>query len=65
MGRELTDQPGRAAFAALARSSVVHVAFAFFAMGAWATFANRSAGMSHALIAGLLQGALSGGITWS
>jgi hypothetical protein len=47
----------------LARSSVVHVAFAFLAMGAWAVFANRSAGLSHALIAGLVQGALSGGIT--
>jgi hypothetical protein len=50
-------------FAALARSSAVHVGFAFLAMGAWAMFANRSAGLSHALIAGLVQGALSGGIT--
>jgi hypothetical protein len=49
--------------AALARSSVVHVAFAFLAMGAWAVFANRLAGLSHALIAGLVQGTLSGGIT--
>jgi ascorbate-specific PTS system EIIC-type component UlaA len=49
--------------AALARSSVVHVAFAFLAMGAWAVFANRAAGMSHALIAGLVQGALSAAIT--
>jgi hypothetical protein len=49
--------------ATLARSSVVHVAFAFLAMGAWAVFANRSAGLSHALIAGLVQGTLSGGIT--
>jgi hypothetical protein len=49
--------------AALARSSVVHVAFAFLAMGAWAVFANRTAGLSHALVAGLVQGALSGGIT--
>ncbi len=48
---------------ALARSSVVHVTFAFLAMGAWAVFANRAAGFSHALIAGLVQGALSGGIT--
>jgi hypothetical protein len=49
--------------AALARSSVVHVAFAFLAMGAWAVFANRAAGLGHAAIAGLVQGALSGGIT--
>jgi hypothetical protein len=63
VGRELKEQPGQTAFAALARSSVVHVAFAFLAMGAWAVFANRSAGLSHALVAGLVQGALSGGIT--
>jgi hypothetical protein len=49
--------------AALARSSVVHVAFAFLAMGAWAVFANRAAGLSHALVAGLVQGTLSGAIT--
>lgn len=54
--------PGRV-LSALARSSAVHVAFAFLAMGAWAVFANRSAGLSHALVAGLVQGALSGGIT--
>ena len=59
----MTVQPASNAFAALARSSAVHVAFAFLAMGAWAVFANRSAGLSHALIAGLVQGALSGGIT--
>jgi hypothetical protein len=47
----------------LARSSVTHVAFAFLAMGGWAVFANRSAGLSHASTAGLVQGALSGGIT--
>ena len=49
--------------ATLARSSPVHVAFAFLAMGAWAVFANRFVGLSHALTAGLVQGALSGGIT--
>jgi hypothetical protein len=51
------------ALAALARSTLVHVAFAFVAMGAWAVFANRSAGASHALTAGLVQGAASGSIT--
>jgi len=49
--------------AKLARSSVVQVGFAFLAMGAWAVFANRSAGTAHALTAGLVQGALSGAIT--
>jgi hypothetical protein len=48
---------------ALARSSAVHVAFAFLAMGAWAVFANRTAGLGHAATAGLVQGALSGAIT--
>jgi hypothetical protein len=61
--RKLTAKPGPGAFAALARSSVVHVGFAFLAMGAWAVFANRSAGTTHALTAGLVQGALSGAIT--
>lgn len=49
--------------ATLARSSVVHVAFAFLAMGAWAVFANRVVGPGHALLAGLVQGTLSGAIT--
>ncbi|HEX4199087.1 MAG TPA: hypothetical protein VHZ26_16745 [Caulobacteraceae bacterium] len=49
--------------ATLARSSVAHVAFAFLAMGAWAVFANRVAGPGHALLAGLVQGSLSGAIT--
>jgi hypothetical protein len=47
----------------LARSSAVHVAFAFLAMGGWAVFANRSVGLSHAALAGLVQGTLSGAIT--
>ncbi len=55
--------PAPKTITALARSSVVHVAFAFLAMGAWAVFANRWAGISHALVAGLLQGTLSGAIT--
>jgi hypothetical protein len=41
----------------------VHVGFGFLAMGAWAVFANRSAGAGHALLAGLVQGTLSGAIT--
>jgi hypothetical protein len=50
--------------AALARSTVTHVAFAFVAMGAWAVFANWSASVHHALAAGLVQGAASGAITF-
>jgi hypothetical protein len=48
---------------ALARSTAVHVALAFLAMGGWAAFANREAGPDRALIAGLVQGGLSGAIT--
>jgi hypothetical protein len=47
----------------LARSSVTHVAFAFAAMGGWAVFANRAHPASEALVAGLLQGALSAATT--
>ncbi|NRA31278.1 MAG: hypothetical protein HRU11_13565 [Parvularculaceae bacterium] len=41
----------------------MHVAGAFIAMGSWAVFANRDAGMSAALIAGGVQGSLSALIT--
>lgn len=50
--------------ASLARSSAVHVAFAFLAMGSWAVFANRAHAMPAPLIAGAIQGALSGTITF-
>jgi len=43
----------------LARSGIVHVAFAFAAMGGWAVFANRAHPAAEALSVGLLQGALS------
>lgn len=49
--------------ASLMRSSVVHVAFAFVAMGGWAAFANRAHPMPAPLQAGLIQGALSAVIT--
>ena len=49
--------------ARLMRSSIVHVAFAFLAMGSWAAFANRAHPMPAPLQAGLIQGALSAGIT--
>ena len=48
----------------VARSSWVHVAFAFVAMGGWALFANRAHGLSRAVPPALLQGALSAGLTF-
>jgi hypothetical protein len=49
--------------AGLMRSSIVHVGFAFLAMGSWAAFANRAHPMPAPLYAGLLQGAISATIT--
>lgn len=49
--------------ARLMRSSIVHVGFAFLAMGSWAAFANRAHPMPAPLQAGLLQGAISATIT--
>ncbi|MDK1373592.1 MULTISPECIES: hypothetical protein [unclassified Sinorhizobium] len=46
-----------------ARSSMVHVLFAFLAMGGWAVFANSGHPMPQPLISGFLQGALSAGLT--
>lgn len=50
-------------FARVARSSAVHVAFAFIGMGSWAVFANHAHAMPAPLLAGLVQGGLSGAIT--
>lgn len=47
----------------LAGSSMVHVLFAFVAMGSWAVFANRAHPMPQPLVAGIVQGALSAVIT--
>jgi len=47
----------------LARSSIVHVAVAFLAMGGWAFLANRAHAFPQPLVAGLVQGSLSGAIT--
>lgn len=47
----------------LMRSSIVHISFAFLAMGGWAAFANRAHPMPAPLQAGLLQGAISATIT--
>jgi len=46
-----------------ANSTFVHVAFGFVAMGAWAVFANRDHPLSQALLAGLVQGIISGSLT--
>jgi len=45
------------------RSTALHVTLGFIGMGAWAAFANRSHGEATMLLAFVLQGALSGGIT--
>lgn len=45
------------------RSTWLHVAFAFIAMGAWAAFANRAHDTQAILIAFLVQGTLSGLLT--
>lgn len=46
-----------------ARSGGVHFLAAFCAMGGWALFANRMHPMPAPLLAGLVQGVLSGAIT--
>tara|TARA_R110000803_G_scaffold85747_1_gene152051 strand:- start:2246 stop:2650 length:405 start_codon:yes stop_codon:yes gene_type:complete len=43
--------------------TVTHVSFAFLAMGGWAVFANLGHPFPEPLIAGLVQGILSGTIT--
>ncbi|HEV7318878.1 MAG TPA: hypothetical protein VGO04_09745 [Ensifer sp.] len=48
---------------ALASKGAVHVAFAFFAMGGWALFANRLHPMPRPLVAALVQGSLSALLT--
>ncbi|MCF6219730.1 MAG: hypothetical protein L3J65_01325 [Robiginitomaculum sp.] len=50
-------------FKSVMNSTFVHVGFAFLAMGSWAVFANRAHPMPEPLIAGLVQGTLSGTIT--
>jgi len=47
----------------LAQNTLVHVAFGFLAMGAWAVFANRAHPLPEALQAGLVQGLISGTLT--
>ncbi|MGQ0531661.1 MAG: hypothetical protein ACT4OF_03095 [Caulobacteraceae bacterium] len=47
----------------MASSTIAHVAFGFLAMGAWAVFANRAHPLSQSLLAGLVQGTISGTLT--
>ena len=46
-----------------ATSTLAHVAFGFLAMGGWAVFANRHHALGQALLAGLVQGTISGLLT--
>lgn len=47
----------------LLKSSLVHIAFGFLAMGGWALFANRDHGLAGAWLPALVQGLLSGALT--
>ncbi len=47
----------------MAANTFVHVAFGFIAMGAWAVFANRAHPLPQALLAGFVQGTISGVLT--
>lgn len=53
-----------AAGPAVARSSLLHIMVAFVLMGGWAVFANSAHPMPVPLVAGAVQGALSGLITF-
>ena len=48
----------------MAGSGLVHVGFAFIAMGGWALYANSGHGLAKAWLPALLQGAISGLITF-
>ncbi|MEP6017001.1 MAG: hypothetical protein ABJ251_00770 [Paracoccaceae bacterium] len=45
------------------KSTPLHVAFAFLAMGGWAIYANGAHSMPKPLLAGLVQGSISAGLT--
>ncbi|MDP2260602.1 MAG: hypothetical protein Q8J89_12900 [Caulobacter sp.] len=47
----------------LLKSSLVHIAFGFLAMGSWALFANREHGLAGAWLPALAQGTISGALT--
>lgn len=46
-----------------ANSTLAHVAFAFLVMGGWAVFANRAHPLPVMLLAGVVQGTISGLLT--
>lgn len=46
-----------------ATNTIAHVMFGFFAMGAWAVFANREHPLQQMALAGVVQGAISGSLT--
>src|SRR4051812_26843157 len=50
-------------FSDLAKSTAVHVAVAFLAMGGWTLWANAGHGLAAAWIPALVQGTISGTIT--
>lgn len=50
-------------FGTLIKSTTVHVTFAFVAMGSWAIYANAGHPMPKPIIAGLVQGTISAGLT--
>jgi LytS/YehU family sensor histidine kinase len=45
------------------RNPSVHTAFAFFAMGGWAIYANHKHSISQQMLSGLVQGLISASIT--
>jgi len=47
----------------LAKSTFVHVGFAFVAMGGWTLWANSGHGLAAAWLPAVVQGAISGAIT--
>ncbi|WP_274574242.1 hypothetical protein [Sulfitobacter sp. PR48] len=51
------------ALSAALKSTPLHVAFAFVAMGGWAIFANSTHAMPKPLLAGLVQGSISAALT--
>ncbi|PZM07672.1 hypothetical protein [Rhizobium tubonense] len=53
----------RAQLRAIGSSSIVHVLFAFLAMGGWALFANSAYPMPRPLISDVVQGMVSGCLT--
>ncbi len=53
----------KTALSAALKSTSLHVAFAFVAMGGWAIFANSTHPMPKPLLAGLVQGSISAALT--